>query len=131
MQIPVTAVLASLMAILLTFLGLRVSQLRLEHRVAIGDGGIKPLGNAIRVHANTAEWAPCFVVLSACYEIYAGASLWLIGVVSAFVLARLVFAVGMTRNTLSAGRRYGMLVTYLCYLLLATSLLWQVLAAFS
>ncbi len=122
MQIPVTAACAALCGLLILVLAFRVSLLRMRYRVAIGDGGHDELVRAIRVHANTIEFVPIFVLLSLCYELYAGANAVLIGLDGVFVAARIAFAVGYSLAPVHPLRRLGAGLSYLS-LLLASGLL--------
>ena len=128
MPIPVTALAAALCGLLLLFLAMRVSQLRMRHQVALGDGGKSELIRAIRAHANTCEQAPIFLLQCACYEIYFGAGWTLILLAAAFLLARLLLAWGLSTATLSPPRRIGAGLTYLTQLLLSLALLGQVIS---
>ncbi len=120
MLIPVTAATAVLCALLIVGLGLRVSQLRLRLRVALGDGGHPALLGAIRAHGNAVEYAPIYLVLSLCFEAYAGSSLGLIVLDAAFVLARLLAAWGLSsQGSLHPARRIGAMLTYASLLLMA------------
>lgn len=123
MQIPVTAACAAICGLLILVLAFRVSLLRMRFNVAIGDGGHPDLNRAIRVHANTIEFVPIFVLLSLCYEIYAGGSFLLIGLVGVFVAARIAFAVGFSLAPVHLLRRLGAGLTYLCLLLMSVLLL--------
>lgn len=126
MHIPVTAFAAAVCGLLLVFLAVRISMLRLHHKVSLGDGGIAELGRAVRAHGNTMEQVPIFLIQCACYEIYLGAGFFLMGLVAAFLLARLLFAWGLSRQTLSSARRIGAGLTYLTQVLLSLALLAQV-----
>lgn len=126
MHIPVTGFAAAVCGLLLLFLAMRVSMLRMRHRVALGDGGIVELVRAIRAHANTMEQVPIFLLMALCYEIYVGASPWLMLLVAGFLLARLLLAWGLSTATLSLPRRLGAALTYLTQLGLALALLVQV-----
>jgi uncharacterized membrane protein YecN with MAPEG domain len=118
MLIPVTAATAVLCALLIVGLGLRVSQLRLRLKVALGDGGNPALLGAIRAHGNAVEYAPIFLVLSLCFEAYAGSVLGLVVLDSAFVVARLL-AAWLSRSSVHPARRLGAMLTYLVLLLTA------------
>ena len=63
MTLPITTILASLIALLLVRLSLRVIQLRRKNQVSLGDGGHEDLRRAIRGQANCAEYAPVGVLL--------------------------------------------------------------------
>lgn len=127
MHIPVTGLAAALCGLLLMVLAIRISMLRLHHKVSLGDGGIAGLGRAIRAHGNTVEHAPIFLIQCACYEIYLGAGFFLMGLVAVFVFARFLFAWGLSRHALSPARRIGAGLTYLTQLLLSLALFSQVL----
>lgn len=130
MQIPVTAACAAICGLLTLILAFRVSLLRMRHRVAIGDGGVEALARAIRVHANTIEFVPIFLLLSLCYELYAGANVVLIGLDAVFVAARIAFAVGFSLAPLHPLRRVGAGLSYLTLLLASTLLLAAVVTTF-
>ena len=130
MQIPVTAACAALCGLLILTLGVRVTKLRLRHRVALGDGGEPALMRAIRVHGNTVEFVPIFLILSLCYELYAGANWALITVVALFLLGRLSFAVGLSLSLLHPLRRIGAALSYLTLLLISVLLLAAVVTQF-
>lgn len=130
MQIPVTAACAAICGLLILILAFRVSLLRMRHRVAIGDGGVEALARAIRVHANTIEFVPIFLLLSLCYELYAGANVVLIGLDAVFVAARIAFAVGFSLAPLHPLRRVGAGLSYLTLLLASALLLAAVVTTF-
>lgn len=125
MHIPVTGFAAAFCGLLLVLLAARVSQLRVRHQVALGDGGNRELTRAIRAHGNTAEHAPIFLLMSACYELQAGRTEPLIGVVALFLIGRLLFVWGLSRASINAARRCGAVLTYLPQLLIAVLLLIQ------
>lgn len=130
MQIPVTAACAAICGLLILVLAFRVSLLRMRHRIALGDGGVEALSRAIRVHANTVEFVPIFVLLCLCYELYAGANAVLAGLAGVFVVARLAFAVGLSLAPVHPLRRIGAGLTYLSLLLLSLLLLAAVVTTF-
>lgn len=130
MQIPVTAATAALCALLVIGLALRVSSLRVRYRIALGDGGNVELLRAIRAHANTIEYVPLFVLLSLCYELYAGANVFLIALDISFIVGRLSFAWGLSVAALHPARRLGALLSYLTTAALAVLLLAAAVTAF-
>jgi uncharacterized membrane protein YecN with MAPEG domain len=127
MHIPVTGFAAAVCGLLLVLLALRVSQLRMRHGVALGDGGNAELNRAVRAHANSAEQAPIFLLMSLCYELYAGSSWLLIGLVALFLLGRLSLSWGLSRATINRARRLGASLSYFTQLALALALLTQLL----
>lgn len=130
MQIPVTAACAAIGGLLILALAIRVSLLRNRFRVALGDGGNEELMRAIRSHANTVEFLPMFVILSLCYELYAGANWALATLVGLFLFGRLSFAIGMALAPVHLLRRVGAGLSYLTLLLLSLLLLAAVIASF-
>lgn len=127
MHIPVTGFAAAVCGLLLVLLALRVSRLRMRHRVALGDGGNAELNRAIRAHANSAEQAPIFLLMSLCYELSTGSSWLLIGLVALFLLGRLSLSWGLSRASINAARRLGAGLTYVSQLALALALLARLL----
>ena len=125
MPIPVTGLAAAISGLLLLLLALRISQLRLRHKVSLGDKGIPELMRAIRVHGNTVEHVSIFLIQCACYELAAGRDGLLIASVAVFLVARFVFAWGLSRSSLSLARRAGASLTYLAELVLSLALLVQ------
>ena len=130
MQIPVTATCAALSGLLILLLALQVSLLRNRYRVALGDGGNAELMRAIRSHANTVEFVPIFVLLSLCYELYAGANLTLMVLDALFLAGRLSFAIGLRLAPVHLLRRVGASLSYLTLLLLSLLLLAAVVTSF-
>ena len=126
MHIPATVVLTGLCALLLVFQSTHISILRVRHKVSIGDGGVNPLMRAIRLHGNTAEHVPIYLLMSAVYELSFGTSTLLLALNGSFLLARLLFAWGMLTKTFTRRRQIGALATYLTQLILAVALLWHV-----
>jgi uncharacterized membrane protein YecN with MAPEG domain len=89
MSLPITALTASLLAVLLFVLSLRVILFRRKNRISIGDNGDEILAYRVRAQANLAEYAPLGVLLILIAELQ-GAQPVLLGVLAgAFVLGRL------------------------------------------
>ena len=122
MAIPVTVALAAFCGLLLVGLASRVSMLRVRHKVTFGDGGNPALLRAIRTHGNTAEHAPLFLMLALAWELARGSGAFLIGAAALFVLARVLYTVGVLGRGLHLARMAGALFTYLAQALLAGAL---------
>lgn len=116
MILPVTLTIAGACALISIWLGLRVSQLRLRHKVLIGDGGNEAVRTRMRAHANFAEYAPIFLILLALVELAKGSTTWLWAVAILFVLGRLLHPFGMDRATLNPLRAAGAAITWLSML---------------
>ena len=123
MTIPVTAALTGFCGLLLVLLAARISRLRLRNKVAWGDGGNPELMRAIRLHANTAEHAPIFVLMALAYELTRGSTPLLAATAGAFALARLAFAAALIGRGLHLVRMGAAMLTYLTQTVLAVLLL--------
>ena len=119
MILPITLTIAAAAALLHVWLSVRVSQLRLRHKVLIGDEGNRSVGARMRAHGNYAENMPLFLILLALIEHGIGSELWLWIVALAFIVARLLHAFGMDRGTANWMRLVGILVSWLLLLGLA------------
>jgi uncharacterized protein len=75
--VPVTAIYASLLAVLLVVLSFRVIGHRRAQRVEIGDGADRELMRRMRVHANFVEYTPYALILMALVESLAAPKLLL------------------------------------------------------
>ena len=129
MAVPVTAILAGVLGLLLVGLAARVSALRMRHQVSLGDGGHPALVRAIRAHGNTVEHAPLFLLIALAYEITEGTDDLLIVTGGVFVLARVLLAAGLLARGLHKLRMLGAAVTYVAQAVLAVALLASVLGA--
>lgn len=97
MPLPLTALLASLMALMLFTLSLRVLLLRVRLRQPLGDGGHAVLQRAVRVQANFAEHVPIALVLFLLLEWHGLPPPGLQVYAALLVLARVVHAVGLSQ----------------------------------
>jgi uncharacterized membrane protein YecN with MAPEG domain len=88
--LPVTATVASVLALLFLRLSWGVITLRRRHRVSLGSAQHDDLERAIRAHGNFAEYVPLSILLLACLELN-GAPWWLVAVPGAAIIAGRVF----------------------------------------
>lgn len=117
--LPITLTIAGACGLLSLWLAYRVSQLRLRHKILMGDAGNDALIVRMRAHANFSEYTPLFLLLLALLELAHGSALWLWIGGAVFVLARIAHFLGMDRpapNILRAG---------------GTAMTWLPLAAFA
>ena len=113
----VSALYVVLGALLLIKLSYDVVRLRMQYRVAYGDGGFYELQTAIRVHGNAVEYIPIAAVLLVIMEMK-GAEIWMIHLCGLMLMAgRLVHYYGL-RNREVRWRRSGMAATYISLLLM-------------
>jgi uncharacterized membrane protein YecN with MAPEG domain len=113
MILPITLTIAGAAALLHIWLASRVSRLRRQFSVSVGDGGNEPLLRRIRAHANYAENMPIFVILLALLELAGGDRRILWGLGIAFILARILHAFGMDQPSPSRLRLVGMVASTL------------------
>ncbi len=128
---PITALYASLLALLFVALSVRVIGLRRLSGVALGDGGKADLMRRMRVHANFAEYVPLALVLLGFAESLGTPSPFLHLLGLTLLLGRLLHAFGVSqaRETFFF-RVSGMALTLGTLLLAAGScLLWPYFGA--
>jgi len=126
--VPVTLATAAAAVFVNTWLGWRISRLRHELRVSVGDGGQEPLLRRMRAQANFIENAPFFLILLAGLEL-SGANRIALGIIAAvFILARVAHGVGMDGGDAQIWRRIGMPLTGLTSVGLAV---WALVCAFA
>lgn len=123
MHLPVTATLTALCGLLLVLLSAHISRLRFKHRVSLGDGGVNPLLRAVRLHGNTTEHVPIYLLLSLVYELSIGSDTLVLACGVAFFAGRLSYTWGLLTKIYSRQRMLGAALTYLSQLILALALL--------
>lgn len=128
LQIPVTAIVTALCALLLVGLSAHISRLRFKHKVSLGDGGVNPLLRAVRLHGNTTEHAPIFILLCAAFELSVGTDPLLQIIAGLFLLSRALYTWGMLTKIFTRQRIIGTLGTYVAQTVLAVALLIKTLA---
>lgn len=88
--VPISALYAALLGILIVILMAAVILLRRSLRIGLGDGGNRDLQRAIRVHGNAVECVPIFLVMLVTLEINRGSPTLLHFFGGAFLLARIL-----------------------------------------
>ena len=100
--IPITAIFAALLALMLVGISVRVTMLRAKKKISFSDGGDKELGAAIRVQGNFVEYVPLALALMAIME-WTGAPSGLVYAFGAvLVAARIVHAWGLYSSVFKA-----------------------------
>jgi uncharacterized membrane protein YecN with MAPEG domain len=97
MILPITLTIAGAAALLNIWLARRVGQMRLAHKVSIGDGGNEALIARMRAQANFIEYTPFVLILIGLIELAEGSQLWLWIVGVAYILGRIAHGFGMDR----------------------------------
>jgi len=93
-----SAVVCGLGMLLLAGLSMRVSRLRLRHRVFLGDAGVKELQVAIRAHGNAVEHLTPMLLLLVVYELLGGRKILVDMFGLAIITARVCHAAGYLRR---------------------------------
>lgn len=120
----VTALYASLVAMLFVVLSVRTISTRREGRVEIGDGGNKELLRRMRVHANFAEYAPIALILMALAEVNGLSKPFVHALGATLLVGRLAHAYGLSQTPhVMALRVAGMAMTFTAILAAATACL--------
>ncbi|QGX38468.1 MAPEG family protein [Permianibacter aggregans] len=132
MNLPITGLYAALCGLIVVVLVLRIVGLRRKFRVGIGDGGQKPLAQAIRVHGNAVETMPIALILLAIFEANGGLY-WIVHVFgAALVLGRLLHVLGLSSSIgITFGRFWGTVLTLLVIIGLAIANLLGFVASFN
>ncbi len=116
----ITALYASLCALLIVKLSLDVIAVRRQHKIGLGDGGNDNLQAAIRAQGNATEYIPITLILMFLLEnivIYN----WIIHLAGILlVTGRIIHAIGIKKHDLKK-RVLGMKITL--YLIIALSIL--------
>lgn len=130
--IHVTPLYAVLCAIILIVLSFRTLLIRRSAGIGIGanKGGSEDrnLARAIRAHGNFVEYTPIALILMAMLELRTGSStaLWILGAI--LVIARIVHALGISREPENLKLRVaGMVLTFTALIGLSSRLLFTYL----
>ena len=120
MNLTITALYASLLALVFLTLSFNIIRLRFKLKVGVGDGGERTLTKAIRVHGNFSEYVPFALILLASYELGGADNLWLHILGSSLLLARILHAIGLSKSIgTTMPRLVGMILTFFVMLILA------------
>ena len=92
----VTPIVAAILVLLMTGLGMRVTRLRRRLRVRFGDGGDPQLQTACRLHGNLVEHGTPLLVLLLIWELQGASKIAVATAGAAIVIARVLHAVGFS-----------------------------------
>lgn len=95
MILPVTTMLAGVLALMLVWLTFGTIKQRLETETSLGDGGHASLQTAVRIHGNFIEYAPIALILIGLLEFQNAPDMLVMGLAGVFVVARLLHPIGM------------------------------------
>jgi len=110
--------------ILMLVLSLLVVAQRRKHRVAVGDGGVPEMLQALRAFGNAAEYIPAALAGLVALAVAGAPPAVIHAAGAALLLGRVAHAVGFSASAgVSIGRTIGMILTWLAYVFLAVTLL--------
>lgn len=112
--LPITALYAGILGLLLIWLSLRVVQARLGNEVSLGDGGVDSLQVADRGQGNFTEYVPLALILIGLVEL-ANTSTWIVHALGAsLTIARVMHPFGLASEFgLRAPRFVGTTLTWI------------------
>lgn len=105
MLVPVTALYAGVLALVLVVLGIRVGMLRMKKGISILHGSDMELAVVIRRHANFTEAVPMALILMGLIELNGSSRVTLHALGTALVIARLAHPVGLVHDRLRSPLR--------------------------
>ncbi|TGN38836.1 MAPEG family protein [Marinobacter confluentis] len=128
MIVPVTAVFAAALGLLLLVLSLLVVRYRLKFKQGLGVSEDIDFQAAVRAQANLVEYAPTGLIMLAIAELNGVSGTWIYWTGLGFVVGRLLHAFGMVngRGGPHMARMVGILLTWLAIVVLAVLLIWNV-----
>jgi uncharacterized protein len=125
LRLEIAALYAGVNILILLVLAVLVVAGRRKHKITLGDGGNSDFNRAVRAHANAAEYIPAGLVGIVVLALMEPASpLWLLHAAGISLTAgRILHGVGLHAGTLNFGRMFGMILTWLSYLLIGGGLI--------
>jgi len=119
-ELTITALYASLLAIVFLGLSFNIIRLRFKLKVGVGDGGERVLTKATRVHGNFSEYIPLALILLASYELSGANTVWLHVLGATLLIGRILHAIGLSKSIgTSMPRIVGTISTFVVLLILA------------
>ncbi|MFK7958226.1 MAG: MAPEG family protein [Lysobacterales bacterium] len=127
MALPVTALYAAVLALIMLVLSFATGGSRAKHKISLGDGGHPELLAAIRRHGNAVEYVPMAVILLGLLEANGTGNSWLHGLGAALVVSRIAHPIGLSASRMVHPLRIiGTAGTSLVTVIAAGYALWQV-----
>ena len=130
MPIPITALYAGILTLILGYLGFQVGSLRSSTGISIGHGDNMELAEKIRRHANFTENVPLALILIGALELSGSSPLLLHSLGVALVLARIAHPIGLHHDNMRHPMRaVGAGVTFLVTGIAALAAIWSFASA--
>ncbi len=127
-DLQISLMATGLAALIALWLGWRCIAVRIKGQIIHGDGGNALMARRMRAQANFTEYAPVGLLVVLVLDL-AGRDGWLLaGTALAFLLGRVLHAIGMDAEGENWPRKLGMILTLI---ILVAWAVWALLAAFS
>ena len=131
MILPITALYAALLMIIVGYLGYKIGSLRGSTGISIFHGDNMEVATAKRRHGNFTENVTIALILMGIVEANGGNGIFLHVMGVALVLARIAHPIGLHHDSIAHPlRAVGALGTFLVMVVLAGMALWQAVGAF-
>ncbi|MDI9244013.1 MAPEG family protein [Marinobacter sp. CHS3-4] len=132
MIVPVTAVFAAVLGLLLLVLSSLVVRYRLKFKKGLGVTEDRGFQAAVRAQANLIEYAPMALIMLAIAELNGVPSTWVYWSGMGLVVGRLLHAFGMIngKGGPHVARLAGTVLTWLAILVVALLLIWNVVQVY-
>lgn len=132
MIVPVTAIFAAVIGILLIVLSVMVSRFRLKFKKSLGVNDDRDFHAVVRAHANLTEYAPIGLIMLAIAELNGVPATLIYWTGMGFVVGRLLHAFGMINGHGGphVARLVGSLLSWLAIVVLAGLLIWNVVQVY-
>jgi uncharacterized membrane protein YecN with MAPEG domain len=133
MQLPITLMYASILAIFALVLSFKAGSARGKSGLSVlfGEPANMELAQKVRVHQNFLEYVPIFLIVFAAIEFNGGSSIFLYVVGDLMIISRIAHAIGLKHDNMAhKGRLIGAGGTALLTLVTAGYGLWMVIGAY-
>jgi uncharacterized membrane protein YecN with MAPEG domain len=126
LRLEIAALYAGVNILILLVLAVLVMLGRRKHKIVLGEGANEAFTRAVRAHANAAEYIPTALVGLTLLALFDPATpMWLLHAAGAsLTIGRILHGYGLHTGTLNFGRMFGMVLTWLSYLLIGGGLIW-------
>ena len=124
MALSVTTLFALPLILIWIILWMRVTMIRSENKISVGDGNLPALLLRIRQHGNFIEWVPFVLILMILAELQAAPHSWLYVAGGLLVLGRAAHPFGLKADNAGHPLRYvGNVSNLLAVVILAIALI--------
>lgn len=124
MTLPVTAMTAAILALLIIYLSIQVVRQRLRTGTAFGAGSDPQMDMVRGCHSNLIEYSPIALLMLALLELSSANHLALMSLAASFLFARFLHVFGMHQHLAGKTIRFRQLAILLTWLVIAILAVW-------